>query len=195
MEFLDKHLPYIDFFGYNLSFRFNQYKKYRTYYGGLLTIICSGFLLFTFFNLAADCLNKTNPIVRESNDFEELSVVEGTKFFYSLDFTDENFNSIVEPEKYLIFHGVITNHTDHREIKTIPFIKCDFDRHFKKTNLPKEKIDEKINNLNRTWCLDLDNEFRLINTGNEIPRITLSIFVIECFNTTTLDFNRKLIQS
>jgi len=193
MEFIKKYLSYADFFGYDLNFRNNQFKKYKTFYGGLLTVICIGFFIYSFLNLAADCFNKTNPIVRESNYFADYSVVEGKEFFFSFYFTDENFNIIDQPEKYLIFHGVITNYTNHRQTRKIPFIKCDYKRHFHKTKLEMEKINEKITNFNETWCLDLDNDFHLTNSLNEIPRHSLSIYVIECSNSTILDMNCKFI--
>lgn len=92
-----------------------------------------------------------------------------------MSFTDEIFNFITEPEKYLIFHGVIRNSTNHSETKIIPFVKCDYEKHFKKTELSKGKVEEKISNFNKTSCLDLNDDFHLINSGNEIPGFSFHI--------------------
>ena len=184
MELIQEYLSYLDIFGYDLSFRHNRFTKYRTYYGGILTILCTGFLVYAFLNIASDCLDKTNPLVRETSYYDDYSIVNGTKFFFSFYFTDDKLNSFDNPEKYLIFQGVLTNYTNDAETKTVNFVKCDYKRHFERTKLPLSRIKEKIKNFNDTWCLDLEEDFHLINSGTEIPRLSLSIYVIECTNST-----------
>ena len=193
MDAVLDYLAYFDIFGYNLSFRHNKFIKYRTYYGGILTIICTGFLMYAFVNLSRDCFNKTNPAVRESSYYEDFAILNAEKFFFSFYFTDNMFNNMPNPEKYVIFHGVITNYTNEIETKTVPFVKCNYPKHFYNTTLSKEKVDQKLSNFNNTYCLDLEGDFNLINSGTEIPRLSLSIFVIECKNTTIDGVDCKLI--
>lgn len=193
METIKEYLSYLDIFGYDLSFRHNRFTKYRTYYGGIITIFCIGFLVYAFMNIAKDCLDKTNPSVRETSYYDDYSIVNGTKFFFAFYFTDDKFNSLPNPEKYLIFQGVLTNYTNEAETKIVDFVKCDQKRHFERTKLPFNRINEKIKNFNDTWCLDLDEDFKLINSGNEIPRLSLSIYVIECTNETMNGLESNLL--
>ena len=55
METRHEYLSYLDIYGYDKSFRHNKFRKYRTYFGGIITAFCLGFLLYAFMNIARDC--------------------------------------------------------------------------------------------------------------------------------------------
>lgn len=184
MRLVKEYLELFDIFGYDLTFRHKNFIKFTTYYGGLITIFCTGFLIYAFLNLSKDCLKKINPIVRETNYYDDYSIVYADKFFFAFYFTDSLFTYMPNPEKYLIFHGVVTNYTNESETTIIPFIKCDIEKHFNRTEISIGSINDKISNFDKTYCLDLDQGFNLINSGTEIPRLSLSLYVIECKNTT-----------
>lgn len=183
-EILNEVLTIIDIFGYPLTFKHNQAINYRTKLGGSFTFMVVCFLIYAFLHISRDCFHKTNPIVRENSFYDDKAIVFGDKFFFSLFFTDDKYNILSDPEKYLVFHGVISNYTDDLQVTTVPFVKCDFDKHFNKTKVNTEKIAEKMKNFEQTYCLDIDDKFFLMNSGTEIPRLSLSIFVIECANKT-----------
>lgn len=191
MEKLNKYITLLDYFGYPLTFKHNQQITYRTTLGGSLTLLTLIFLVYSFLIFSKDCFNKTNPSVRETNTYDDYTVVDGKKIFFSFYFTDDKFRKIENPEKYLIFHGVITNYTDDISTRTVPFVKCDIDRHFKNKGLSTDKLQNKLSNLNYTYCLDIEEDFNLINSGTEIPRLSLSVFVIECTNQTIHDVDRN----
>ncbi len=159
--------------------------------GGFLTILCAGFLVYAFLNISRDCFYKTNPTVRDNSYYDDYTVVNGNKFFFGIYFTDEKYNLIQNPERYLIFHGLVSNYTENLVVTTIPFSKCSFERHFNKTGVPLQRISEKIKDFEESYCLDIDDNFNLINSGTEIPRLSLSINVIECMNRTIENINCK----
>lgn len=45
--------------------------------------------------------------------------------------------------------------------------------------------------FNKSYYLDIDQNFNFINSGTKMPRISLSIFVIECRNKTINNINCK----
>lgn len=192
MKLVKDYLELFDIFGYDLTFRHKNFIKFTTYYGGLITIFCTGFLLYAFLNLSKDCLKKINPIVRETSYYDDYSIVDANKFFFAFYFTDTLYKYIDNPEKYLIFHGVVTNYTDESERSVIPFVKCNLERHFNRTQIPTESINAKIPNLDKTYCLDLEEGFKLINSGTEIPRLSLSLYVIQCSNRTIDNIDSKI---
>jgi hypothetical protein len=177
-------LTFVDMFGYPLTFKNNQAINYRTKLGGAFTLFTLCFMIYAFLILSKDCFNKTNPIVRENSVYDDKSVIDGDKFFFSIYFADEKYKTLPNPEKYIIFHGVLNNYTDDMETTTIPFVKCDFDRHFNKTKIDKNKLNEKMKNFDDIYCLDIANDFKLMNSGTATPRLSLSIFIIECANRT-----------
>lgn len=189
MDKISNFLTYLDLFGFDLTFRHKRFTKYRTYYGGIVTIICFIVLCYGFFEFAKDCLHKENPLIRETSYYDEKSIIDIKHFFFSLFFSDLHLNHIPNPEKYLIFHGVLTNITDNKTISNIPFVKCNYEKHLKHVALPKEKFDKRFMNFNETFCLDYDETFSLLNSLNEFPRVSLSIYVIECKNTTVYGIN------
>lgn len=185
MDSLLNYLSYFDIFGLDIAFRHNRFIKYRNFYGGITTIFCGIFLIYAFLELSYDCIHKTNPLVRETSYYEDYSIVKGSNFFFAFYFTDSDFNFIKNPEKYLIFYANISNSTSNEgNIETIQFSKCNYDKHFNSKILTKEIINEKIKNFNNTFCLNFDNKINFINSGTEIPRLSLSLYVVECDNTT-----------
>jgi hypothetical protein len=143
-----------------------------------------GFLIFLFNYFSYDCVYKTNPIVRENNVYEIHNSINMSKYFWAFYFTDEYYKKIEDPDRYLGFHAIITTWNETMETKPVRFSKCNINKHFSRTGFDKEKIFQLIPHFYDSYCLDLDDEFYLLNGNTQIPRSSLDIYVMECHNKT-----------
>ena len=172
-------LSNFDFFGLKMSFLYKGRTKYKTCYGGVITVLCSILLTFIFISISSDCFYKLNPFVREAILYDQKSILQGNDFFFGLYFTDEDDNIIQNFDKYLSVIGVIKNNTStisKEENTFIPFKKCD-SKYFANYDTSRVKLKD-------IHCLDIQDKFILMNGYNEFPKISLSINIDICVNKT-----------
>ncbi len=181
----------IDAFGYEIGFRYKGERRYRSSGGGIITFIAIGLVIYLFSYFSQDCLNKTNPTTRMLNSYNNTITLNASSFFYGLYFTDGKNEMIENPGKYILYHALVTDWDKEKITYTLKFSKCNKTRHFSKSGLPEQMIDEKIPFFHDSYCLDLPEDFKLKNGGTEIPRISLQIFVMECMNKTMFDVDCK----
>jgi hypothetical protein len=181
-----------DIFGYDICLRHQSQRKYKTIFGGIITLMLAVFLIYLFTYFSDDCIKKINPSIRMQNSFANPIVLNASSFIYALQFTDSNNKVITDPTKYLSFHAIVTEWEHNKTQLILSFSKCNKNNHIKKTGIRDEIIYNKIPNFNQTFCLDKPEEFILKNGGNEIPRKSIQIFVMECMNKTLLNKNCKL---
>jgi hypothetical protein len=184
MKYINKTIKAFDIFGSMITFRHDDQTKYKTCGGGCATLLSIGFVFFLLHYFSYDCVNKVNPIVRDNVIYKADNVVNMTNYFWAFYFTDENFNMIDNPERYLAFHGVVTIWNTRMEKRVVSFSKCNLNKHFSRTSFTRQKIFETIPFFHDSYCLDLDDEFNLFNGYSQIPRASLEIFVMECYNMT-----------
>lgn len=189
MKKIKKTIKFCDIFGSSITFRHNNQLKFKTLGGGIATIFSMAFLIFLFNYFADDCINKTNPLVRDNNVYQIDNYINMTNYFWAFYFTDGFKNKIEDPQRYVAFHAIHTNWDQTMKITPIKFSKCNINKHFKRIKLDREKIFQIIPNLYDSFCLDLDDDFFLLNGNTQIPRSSLDIFVIECENKTMKDIN------
>jgi hypothetical protein len=184
MKHITKTIKVFDIFGSLITFRHDNQTKYKTCGGGCATILSAGFVIFLLHYFSYDCINKINPIVRSNIVYKADNTVNMTNYFWAFYFTDEEFNLLDEPDRYLAFHGKITVWTDKLEQRTLTFSKCNLKKHFSNTSFSRQKIFEVIPYFYDSYCLDLEEKFNLFNGYSQIPRASLEIFVMECYNMT-----------
>jgi hypothetical protein len=180
-----------DIFGYEICFRHQGERRYKTVLGGMITIMLGIFLIYLFTYFSNDCIRKINPATRMQNNYFNPIILNASSFIYALQFTDSNNKIIADPTKYLSFHAIVTEWEENKSQHELKFSKCDKSRHFKNTGISQDIIKNKIPFFNETFCLDKPEEFILINSGNEIPRKSIQIFVMECMNKTLLNVDCK----
>jgi hypothetical protein len=184
MKYVNKTIKVFDIFGTQITFRHNNQTKYKTCGGGCATILSIGFVIFLFHYFSYDCINKINPIVRNNILYKIDNTVNMTKYFWAFYFTDEKRNNIDDPERYISFHAVITDWKETMQEKIVTFSKCNLNKHFGKTSFTKQKIFQIIPNFYDAFCLDIEDDFNLLNGYSQIPRSSISIYVMECYNKT-----------
>lgn len=164
-----------DFLGFKMEYLYRGKNKYKSCYGGLITIICSILLTYIFINMSSDCFNKLNPTVREAIFYEQKAILQEKDFFFGLYFRDGDHNIINDINKYLTIEGLLKNNTlslSKEENIHFPFKRCE-SKNFAKY----DTTDIKISNF---LCLDIKDNFILMNSNNEFPKISLSISIKEC---------------
>ena len=184
---IKKLIKYLDMFGSHITFRHNNQTKFKTISGGTATLFSIGFIIYLFYYFSYDCINKINPIVRDNNIYKIHNFVNMSKYFWAFYFTNDNMTMIENPERYLAFHGLVTKWNETLEIYPLKFSKCNLKKHFSRTGFTKEKIFEMIPNFNDAFCLDIEDDFLLLNGNTQIPRVSIDIFVAECENKTIKD--------
>ena len=168
-------LSNFDFFGFKMEYLYRGKTRYKSCYGGLITILCFILIAFIFAEISKECFNKTNPFVREAIFYEHKSNLHEKDFFFGLYFRDKDHNVIENFEKYLTVEGIIHNNTlkiSEEEEISLPFKRCE-SKDFSKFDISGLKISDYL-------CLDIKDKFNLINLYNEFPKISLSINVKEC---------------
>ena len=172
-------LSNFDFFGFKMEYLYKGKNRYKSCYGGLLSLICIIFVTFIFISISEDCFYKTNPKVRESILYDSKSILQEKDYFFGLHFRDKDHNIIENFEKYLTVDGIIRNNTitiSKEEEIHIPFKKCE-SKNFANYDTSEVKISDYL-------CLDIKDKFILMNRYNEFPKISLSINLKECVNNT-----------
>jgi hypothetical protein len=180
-----------DIFGYEIGLRHHGERRYRTVPGGVVTIVVSTFFIYLFSYFSSDCLNKVNPATRMQNNYFNPIILNATSFFYAIQFNDGSNKLMKDPTRYLSFHAIFTEWEDTKKQNIIKFVKCNLKDHFKNTGIDEKIINEKIPFFDETFCLDIPEDFTLKNGGNEIPRKSMQIFVMECMNKTLLEVDCK----
>jgi hypothetical protein len=180
-----------DIFGYEICLRHQGERRYRTIFGGIITLMLGVFLIYLFTYFSNDCIKKINPATRMQNNYSNPIILNASSFIYALQFTDSNNQIIENPTRYLAFHAIVTDWEHNKTQYILKFSKCNKNNHFKNTGISEDLINSKIRFFNETFCLDKPEEFILMNGGNEIPRKSIQIFVMECMNKTLLDVNCK----
>jgi hypothetical protein len=185
----------IDLFGHDLTFKHKKSYKFTTALGGVSTIISGAFLLYVLIYFSRDLLNKTNPTVRQTAYFQDNNYLNTSTYFYGLDIVTDANVPMENPEKFLIFHAVITYWNAKKQEKTYTFSKCDLRKHFNKVDIQHDYIHSKLLHFNTSFCLDLEDGFQLLNGFADIPRQSIRVFVVECMNKTIdgIDCNKILI--
>ncbi len=181
---MDSYIELFDAFGYEINFRYRRNKRYRSRLGGAFSSISFAFILYLFYYFSQDCFNKTNPNVTIVNTFNNTVKLNSSSFVYAIYFTDTDNIAINNPQKYLSFHGIITEWGNNKKEHPINFSKCEISKHFNKSNILENRINQKLLNYDKTYCLDLPKDFEFLNGRNEIPRKSLRIYVMECMNKT-----------
>ena len=79
-----------DIFGYDICLRHQSQRKYKTIFGGIITLMLAVFLIYLFTYFSDDCIKKINPSIRMQNSFANPIVLNASSFIYALQFTDSN---------------------------------------------------------------------------------------------------------
>jgi hypothetical protein len=179
-----KFIKFSDVFGSELTFRHQNQVRYKTINGGLATLTSLSFIFYIFFYFSADCFNKTNPVVRDTNFYEINNSLNFSKHFFAFYFTDQFYRPIPNPSRYLAFHAKVSKWDANLTQYPIQFSKCDLQKHFGRSGMSNEYILSIIPVFQDSYCVDLEDDFYLINGNTQIPRSSIEFIVSECSNST-----------
>jgi hypothetical protein len=198
---IEDFLNLIDIFGFNLSFRYNNYSQYRTKLGGLATI-AFGILIILFFDHSSqDIYNKTNPKVRQSVEYKEDVTIQSPEFLFGLYFSDSDLNLLKfaegkKIEDYFEFWAIKRirsyNKSENNDIN-IEFKKCNKTMNkvlFSNAFFTKQNNEENEAKIKNTYCLEL-KDFQLQNALNEFPKKSLSLYVKKIKSNETSKINKR----
>jgi hypothetical protein len=181
---LFKLIKITDMFGGELTFRHKDQMRYKSVNGGLATLTSFIFILYIFFYFSSDCFHKTNPTGRDTNFYEINNSLNLSKYFFAFYFTDQYYRPLPNPNKYLAFHARVSKWDTNLTQYPIFFSKCNMDKHFGRSGMNEDQILTVIPNFNETYCIDLEEDFQLINGNTQIPRLSIEFIVAECNNST-----------
>ena len=92
MNFFSIFLSEIDFFGTHFHFYLNASKKFKTIYGGLLTILTIFIIIACIIFFGSNLFLKTNPTINQENVNEGYSIIDLKKEKVILAFRMENLD-------------------------------------------------------------------------------------------------------
>jgi len=182
-----ENLKFCDFFGHKIDLRINENKKFKTPFGGVLSVTHLALCLFVFFTLSDNMINRTNPDVVSMTLFEEvpgISYYAKDSYFMMFGMQDPSWTFFIDET---IFTTQMTQESHQPDGSTvtvpIPLERCTED-HLP----PSVKVDlmNSVANLSNLYCIAnaYDGVFYLNQVyGQEAyQQITISINI--CQNTT-----------
>jgi hypothetical protein len=159
----------LDFYGISKNFTINSEEKFKTLFGGFISILIFIFSIFLLLVLGKDFLNKKNPNGYSSIEINPENYTKIMDFEFFVGFQVLNFEEkIINFEELEFFYPMFTLiHQYHLKNgsfafneKEIPFIKCD---KFKINN----KIKKSIFDLSKFLCPDISKIVDL-NIGGDL---------------------------
>ena len=195
----EEFLHLIDIFGFNLTFRNNDFLQYRTKLGGFFTIGYGILVILFFLHSSRDIYDQTNPKVRQSVVFKEDATIESPEFLFGLYFSDSDLNLLKftegkKIEDYFRFWATIKSKSfDKSGDIDIEFKKCNKTMNkvlFSDAFFTKQNNEENEAKIKNTYCLEL-KDFQLQNALNEFPKKSLSLYVKKIKSNETSKINKR----
>jgi hypothetical protein len=100
-------LEKLDILGKPVQFRIQNYEKFRSSIGGILTIFLGGVFLFSFLYFGSDLYERKKPSYLTQNNRLEYSPqwnLTNANFFLGIRVEDENFTTVTDPRFFEIVH-------------------------------------------------------------------------------------------
>ena len=152
----------LDIFGTYPRFKINGEKKFNTYFGCIMTIICISIISLFFYIYVINALNHSKPKLLTTiyNDaLTEKKIITSKDFSIAISLQHQNYSNFINEKIYTIKAGLYTAISDSQKkqnkiIKEIELMKCN-ENHF-------DIIPEYFSNL------DLENLYCLKNGTFEI---------------------------
>ena len=140
----------IDIFGTHPRFTINGEKKFNTYFGCFMTIICSGIISLFFIIYLEDVINHSKPKILTSIYNDESSsntLIKGKDFIIALSLQFPNYSNYINDKIYNIEAGIYINKDKIESKKKLEIIKCS---EYKFDIIPEYFKNLDLNNL---YCL------------------------------------------
>ena len=157
MNFFSIFLSEIDFFGTHFHFYLNASKKFKTIYGGLLTILTIFIIIACIIFFGSNLFLKTNPTINQENVNEGYSIIDLKKEKVILAFRMENldgefvdFTNKIYPIIY--YYSRNENSSTYRSSKTEEFLSYHICNESDYTDINLTQYYGKL------FCIDMSNK-------------------------------------
>ena len=140
----------LDVFGTHPRFTINGNKKFNTYFGCFITIICSGIISLFFIIYINDVINHSKPKLLTSIYSDAKSnktLITGKDFIITLSLQFPNYSNYINDKIYNIEAGMYINKDNIESRKQLELIKCS---EYKFEIIPEYFKNLDLNNL---FCL------------------------------------------
>ena len=182
-----ENLKFCDFFGHKIDLRINENKKFKTPFGGVLSVTHLALCLFVFFTLSDNMINRTNPDVVSTTIFQEMPGITyfaKDSYFMMFGMQDPTWTFFIDETIFTTQMAQESHQPDGSTVTVpIPLERCT-ENHLP----PSVKVDliNSVANISNLYCIakDYDGVFYLNQVyGQEAyQQITISIEI--CQNTT-----------
>ncbi|CAD8081454.1 unnamed protein product [Paramecium sonneborni] len=190
MNQLAQGISKFDIFGQTITLKMNQKNYYKTFLGGLISIVLFIIILTFFSSNIKSFFNKENLLATVLTNFEEIpsqSVINDATFLFAIQIDQENFlqRPFFQIEVLQISETRQINGSKIREEQQIQLVPCTlerftsiFDQYNK--NITQAYIDLNLNNF---LCFKKNTSYILEGTHSSIQFSYLKISIKKCNST------------
>ncbi len=163
----------LDLFGLSYSFQLNSEEKYKTFSGGVISIIFYLITVILFVGFGRNMYNRKNPKVSFSSEITNYEKTQLSNRNFTLAFRVEDNSGIQLTNRSVLFQEVyFYNHeiqengewdlVDYNDNQTLLFRKCS-----EMADTPDKQLSYNIS-LEAWYCLNFDNRTTRWKLGRQI---------------------------
>ncbi|CAD8168722.1 unnamed protein product [Paramecium pentaurelia] len=190
MNQLTQGISKFDIFGQTITLKMNKQNYYKTFFGGIVSIIVFLIMIMFFSSGIKSFFNKETLVATVLTDFEEIpsqSIIDDATFLFAIQIDQENFLSrpFFDIEVLQVLETRQFNGSKIREEQQIQLVPCTLERFTTIFEQYNKNISQTYTDLNldKFLCFKKNATFILEGTHSSIQFSYLKISIKKCNST------------